>query len=64
MVKDEIRMMRMNAHPNLVFHFQTVGLVLILLDLSCYFSHFPPFAEVDQLLAVAFEEVRVAFLRL
>lgn len=47
-----------------MLHLQTVGLVLILLDLSCDFSHFPPLAEVDQLLAVAFEEVWVAFLRL
>lgn len=54
----------MSAHPDFVLHLQTVGLVLILLDLSCDFSHFPPLAEVDQLLAVAFEEVWVAFLRL
>ncbi|TNN65592.1 hypothetical protein EYF80_024121 [Liparis tanakae] len=47
-----------NTHPT------TVGLVLVLLDLSCDFSHFPPLAEVDQLLAVALEEVGVAFLRL
>jgi len=47
-----------------VLHLQTVGLVLVLLDLSCDFSHFPPLAEVDQLLAVALEEVGVAFLRL
>ena len=54
----------MSTHPDLVLHLQTVGLVLVLLDLSGDFSHFPPLAEVDQLLAVAFEEVWVALLRL
>lgn len=53
-----------SAHPDVVLHLQTVGLVLILLDLSCDFGHFPPLAEIDQLLAVALEEVWVALLRL
>lgn len=56
--------MRMTSHPDFVLHLQTVRLVLVLLDLSCDFRHFPPLTEVDQLLAMAFEEVRVAFLRL
>lgn len=50
------------AHPDVVLHLQTVRLVLILLDFACDFSHFPPLAEVDQLLAVAFEEVWITFL--
>lgn len=49
------RRRRKSAHPDVVFHLQTVGLVLVLLDLSCDFCHFPPFAEVDQLLAVAYD---------
>lgn len=52
----------MSTHPDVMLHLQAVRLVLILLDLSGDFRHFPPLAEVDQLLAVAFEEVRVAFL--
>lgn len=55
-------MIRMSAHPDIVLNPQTVGLVLILLDLACDFGHFPPFAEVDKLLAVTFEEVWVTFL--
>ena len=54
----------MSAHPDVVLHLQTVWLVLVLLDLSRDFSHFPPLAEVDQSLAVAFEEVGVSLLRL
>lgn len=62
MLKEKEKNLRMSAHPDFVLHLQTVGLVLILLDLSCDFSYFPPLAEVDQLLAVAFEEVWVTFL--
>lgn len=54
----------MVAHPDFVLHLQTVGLVLILLDLSCDFSHFPPLAEVDQIFAVSAQEVGVSLLRL
>lgn len=45
-----------------MLHLQAIRLVLILLDLSCDFSHFPPLAEIDELLTVACEEVWVAFL--
>ena len=43
---------------------QAVGLVLVLLDLPRDLRHFPPLAEVDQLLAVALQVVRVPLLRL
>lgn len=52
----------MRAHPDFMLHLQTVGLVLILLDLTGDFGHFPPFAEVDQVLAGTSEEVWVPFL--
>lgn len=47
-----------------MLHFKAVGLVLVLLDLAGDLCHFSPLAEVDQLLAVAFQEVRIALLRL
>lgn len=60
----QVKLQEQRPHLDVMLHLQTVRLILILLDLSCDFSHFPPLAEVDQLLAVAFEEVWVAFLRL
>lgn len=53
-----------SPHPDVLLHLQAVGLVLVLLDLSCYFGHFPSLAEVDQVFAVTSQEVGVAFLRL
>lgn len=52
------------SHPDIALHPQAVGLVLVLLDLPGDLGHFPSLAEVDQLLAMPLQEVRVAFLRL
>ena len=52
------------SYPDVVLLLQAVGLVLVLLDLPGDLRHFPPLAEVDELLAVALEVVRVALLRL
>ena len=50
---------------DVVLHLQTVGLVLVLFDLSGDLRYFPALAEVDErLLAVAFEEIRVPLFRL
>lgn len=52
------------VYPDVEFDPEAIGLVLVLLDLSGDLSHFPPLAEVDQLLVVTLQEVWVALLRL
>lgn len=42
-------------------HSQTVGLVLVLLDLARDLRHLPPLAEVDEVFPMAQQEVGVAF---
>lgn len=47
--------------PDVTVHSQAVGLVLVLLDFTRDLSHLPPLAEVDEVFAVAQQEVRIAF---
>lgn len=51
-----------DIYPDVALHPQAVWLVLVLLDLPSDLGHLPPLAEVDQLLAVPFQEVRVSLL--
>lgn len=47
--------------PDVSVHSQAVGLVLVLLDFTRDLGHLPPLAEVDEVFAVAQQEVRITF---
>lgn len=49
------------ADPDVGVHPQAVRLVLVLLDFPRDLSHLPPLAEVDEMFAVAQQEVGIAF---